>query len=128
MGGGGRALTACYRLRMRIALTVTGLALSGVALARAPVPSQVEQAARGNITRADQVTRLYLQRRLEGMGYRGAFANGGWRQPLDVVGIRSQLPGKWSFQGKNGRVDLAWKPGDEFEPARKHALAAVGGN
>lgn len=61
MGGGGRALTACYRLRMK-----------------------VEQAARGNITRADQVTRLY--------------------------------------------VDLAWKPGDEFEPARKHALAAVGGN
>ena len=71
---------------------------------------------------------MKVEQAAQGMGYRGAFANGAWRQPLDVVGIRSQLPGKWSFQGKNGRVDLAWKPGDEFEPARKHALAAVGGN
>jgi Zn-dependent M28 family amino/carboxypeptidase len=124
---------ACYRcapMNCRIGLALTGLALSGVASAQAPVPSQVEQAAhayitraaleapirflasdllegRGPATRADQVTRLYLQTRLEGMGYRGAFANGQWQQPLDIVGIRSQLPQQWSFQGKAGRVDLA---------------------
>jgi len=116
----------------RFALTVTALALSCVALAQTPVPSQVEQAARtyitraaleapirflasdllegrGPATRADQLTRLYLQTRLEGMGYRAAFANGEWQQPLDIVAIRSQLPQKWSFQGKNGRVELAWR-------------------
>ena len=117
-------------MNCRIGLTLTGLALSCAAFAQAPVPSQVEQAAhayitraaleapirflasdllegRGPATRADQLTRLYLQTRLEGMGYRGAFANGEWQQPLDIVGIRSQLPQKWSFQGKTGRVDLA---------------------
>jgi len=119
-------------LLRRFGLTVTGLALAVVALAQAPVPSRVEQAARTSITRAaleapirflssdllegrgpatraDQMARLYLQTRLEGMGYRGAFANGEWQQPLDIVAIRSQLPQKWSFQGKNARVDLAWR-------------------
>ena len=114
----------------RFALTATGLALSCAALAQAPVPSPVEQAARTYITRAaleapirflssdllegrgpgtraDQLARLYLQTRLEGMGYRGAFAGGAWQQPLDIVGIRSQLPQKWSFQGRGAPVDLA---------------------
>jgi hypothetical protein len=114
----------------RFGLTVTGLLLAGVALAEAPVPPPVEEAARtyitraaleapirflasdllegrGPATRADQTARLYLQTRLEGMGYRAAFANGAWQQPLDIVGIRSQLPQQWSFQGKSGRVDLA---------------------
>jgi Zn-dependent M28 family amino/carboxypeptidase len=119
-------------LPWRFGLTVAGLALTGAALAQAPVPPPVEQAARayitraaleapirflasdllegrGPATRADQMARLYLQTRLEGLGYRGAFANGEWQQPLDVVGIRSQLPQEWSFQGKSSRVDLAWR-------------------
>lgn len=113
----------------RFILAVAGLALTGGALAQAPVPPPVEEAARtyitraaleapirflasdllegrGPATRADQMTRLYLQTRLEGMGYRGAFANGAWQQPLDIVGIRSQLPQKWSFEGKSAHVDL----------------------
>ena len=114
----------------RCGLTVAGLLLTGVALAEAPVPAPVEEAARtyitraaleapvrflasdllegrGPATRADQTARLYLQTRLEGMGYRAAFANGAWQQPLDIVGIRSQLPQQWRFQGKSGPVDLA---------------------
>jgi Zn-dependent M28 family amino/carboxypeptidase len=113
----------------RFGLTITGLLLAGAALAQAPVPSPVEEAARtyitraaleapirflasdllegrGPATRADQTARLYLQTRLEGMGYHGAFANGAWQQPFDIVGIRSQLPQKWSFQGKSGSADL----------------------
>ena len=119
-------------LRRRFAVTAAGLALSSAALAQAPVSGEVEQAARayitraaleapirflasdllegrGPATRADQLTRLYLQTRLEGMGYRGAFAHGAWQQPLDIVGIRSQLPQKWSLEGKNARVDLSWR-------------------
>jgi len=106
------------------------LAFSGAALARAPVPPEVEQAARTQITRAaleapirflasdllegrgpgtraDQLARLYLQTRLEGLGYQGAFANGEWQQPFDIVGIRTELPRTWSFTGKSGRADLA---------------------
>jgi hypothetical protein len=39
-------------MNCRIGLALTGLALSGVASAQAPVPPQVEQAARAYITRA----------------------------------------------------------------------------
>ena len=111
--------------------TALGLLLfSGAALAQAPVPEAVTQAARTQITRAaleapirflasdllegrgpgthsDQVARLYLATRLEGMGFEPAFAHGEWQQPFNIVGIRTQLPRTWSFQGRNGKVDLA---------------------
>jgi Zn-dependent M28 family amino/carboxypeptidase len=64
---------------------------------------------RGPATRADQITRLYLQTRLEGMGYQPAFPHGQWQQPFDIVGIRSQMPQTWSFQGKSGHTDLQWR-------------------
>jgi Zn-dependent M28 family amino/carboxypeptidase len=113
--------------------TLFTAALAAVAVAQTPaVPDAVEQVARSYITRAgleapirflssdllegrgpatrgDQLTRLYLQTRLEGMGYRAAFGTGAWQQPFDIVGIKSQLPKHWSFQGRNARVDLAWR-------------------
>jgi Zn-dependent M28 family amino/carboxypeptidase len=113
--------------------TVFTAALAAVAVAQSPaVPDAVEQVARSYVTRAaleapirflssdllegrgpatrgDQLTRLYLQTRLEGMGYRAAFGTGAWQQPFDIVGIKSQLPKSWSFQGKNARVDLMWR-------------------
>ena len=64
---------------------------------------------RGPGTRGDQLTRLYLQTRLEGMGYQPAFANGSWQQPFDIVGIKSQMPKSWTFHGNSGPVDLAWR-------------------
>ncbi len=112
---------------------VSALALAGSALAQdAPLPGPVGQAARSYITRAaleapirflssdllegrgpatrgDQLARLYLQTRLEGMGYQPAFANGAWQQPFDVVGIKGQFPKSWSFQGRSERVDLSWR-------------------
>ncbi|HEV3182452.1 MAG TPA: M28 family peptidase [Steroidobacteraceae bacterium] len=117
----------------RFAFVVAALAFAGATLAQdAPLPAAVEQAARGYITRAaleapirflssdllegrgpasrgDQLARLYLQTRLEGMGYQPAFANGAWQQPFDIVGIRGQFPKSWSFQGRGERVDLAWR-------------------
>src|SRR5712671_5175042 len=112
---------------------VFSAAVAAVAVAQSPaVPDAVEQVARsyitrdaleppirflssdllegrGPATRADQLTRLYLQTQLEGMGYRAAFGSGAWQQPFDIVGIQSQFPKSWSFQGKNARVDLAWR-------------------
>ncbi|MGC1727786.1 MAG: M28 family peptidase [Steroidobacteraceae bacterium] len=64
---------------------------------------------RGPGTRADEITRLYLQTRLEGLGYRPAFANGEWQQPFAIVGIQSQFPRSWSFKGRSGSVDLSWR-------------------
>jgi hypothetical protein len=92
---------------------VLTVAFASAALAdEAPLPGPVEQSARTYITRAaleapirflssdllegrgpatrgDQLTRLYLQTRLEGMGYQPAFANGAWQQPFDIVGINT---------------------------------------
>jgi Zn-dependent M28 family amino/carboxypeptidase len=117
----------------RFGTVFTAATLAAVAVAQSPaVPDAVEQVARsyitrgtleapirflssdllegrGPATRADQLTRLYLQTQLEGMGYRAAFGTGAWQQPFDIVGIQSQFPKSWSFQGKNARVDLAWR-------------------
>ncbi len=106
--------------------------LAPLALAAVPpVPAAVEQAGqtyitraaleapirflssdllegRGPATRGDELARLYLQTRLEGLGYQPAF-DGKWQQPFDIVGIKSQFPKTWAFQGKNRRVDLAWR-------------------
>ena len=117
----------------RLGLLLAALALAGVVRAEdAPLPAAVEQVVRRTITRAaleapirflssdllegrgpatrgDQLARLYLQSRLEGMGYQPAFANGAWQQPFDIVGIKGQFPKSWSFQGRSERVDLAWR-------------------
>ncbi len=117
----------------RFAMVFAVATLAAVAAAQSPAgPDAVEQVARsyitrgaleapirflsadllegrGPATRADQLTRLYLQTQLEGMGYRAAFGTGAWQQPFDIVGIQSQFPKSWSFQGKNARVDLAWR-------------------
>jgi Zn-dependent M28 family amino/carboxypeptidase len=109
-------------------------ALSAAALAAtSPVPAPVEQAAhayitraaleapirflssdllegRGPATRGDQLARLYLQTRLEGMGYQAAFAGGAWQQPFDIVGIKATFPKSWSFTAQGGQhIDLAWR-------------------
>jgi Zn-dependent M28 family amino/carboxypeptidase len=117
----------------RFAVFAAVFALAGSALAQSPpLPDAVEKAAQRDITRAalegpirflssdllegrgpgtrgDQLARLYLQTRLEGMGYQAAFAQGAWQQPFDIVGIKGQFPKSWSFQGRGQRVDLAWR-------------------
>ncbi|HET7757752.1 MAG TPA: M28 family peptidase [Steroidobacteraceae bacterium] len=122
-----------FVLAVVAAPAVTAALTATAALADTPpVPAAVEQAARtyitraaleapirllasdllegrGPATRADQLTRLYLQTELEGMGYRPAFAAGGWQQPFAMVGIRSQFPQTWSFQARDRRVDFAWR-------------------
>jgi Zn-dependent M28 family amino/carboxypeptidase len=117
----------------RFGIVVAAIALaSGAAAPDASLPDTVEAAARIHITRAaleapirflssdllegrapatrgDQLARLYLQTRLEGMGYQPAFANGAWQQPFDIVGIKGQWPKSWSFQGRSARIDLTWR-------------------
>jgi Zn-dependent M28 family amino/carboxypeptidase len=117
----------------RGAVFSAALALTAAALAQdAPLPKDVEQAAhsyitraaleapirflssdllegRGPATRGDELARLYLQTRLEGMGYKPAFANDAWQQPFDIVGLKGQFPKSWTFQSKAAPVDLAWR-------------------
>ena len=112
------------------AIAVSAVAfLSTVAFAATPgIPASVESIARAQInagaleapirfladdalegrgpaTRGDALARLYLAAELQSLGYTPAF-DGKWEQPVDVVGTTARLPGTWSFQGKNGNVDL----------------------
>ena len=126
-----------------------GALASAVLAQETPLPAAVKQAAHAHITRAaleapirflssdllegrgpatrgDQITRLYLQTQLEGMGYQAAFAGDAWQQPFDVVGIRSQMPATWSFQGRNARVDLRWR--DDYIAASGLQSASVAVN
>ncbi len=64
---------------------------------------------RGPGTRADELVRLYLQTRLEGIGYQPAFANGAWQQAFDIVGSKAQFPKSWSFGGPGGKLELTWR-------------------
>jgi Zn-dependent M28 family amino/carboxypeptidase len=107
-----------------------GAVVCSVALAAAPVPAPVEQAGRtyitrntleapirflssdalegrGPATRGDQLARLYLATQLEQLGFEPGGPGGQWQQPFDMVALKGQFPKSWSFQGKNGRVDLA---------------------
>jgi Zn-dependent M28 family amino/carboxypeptidase len=117
----------------RVSGLIAALVLAGSAQAQSsPLPAGVEQAAhtyitraaleapirflssdllegRGPATRGDELARLYLQTRLEGMGYQPAFANGAWQQPFGIVGIKGQFPKSWSFQGRSERLDLSWR-------------------
>ena len=117
----------------RVSGLIAALALAGSAQAQnPPLPEGVEQAAhtyitraaleapirflssdllegRGPGTRGDELARLYLQTRLEGMGYQPAFGNGAWQQPFDIVGLKGQFPKSWSFQGRSARLDLSWR-------------------
>ena len=61
---------------------------------------------RGPATRGDTLARLYLAAELQSLGYLPGGEKGGWEQTVDVVGTTAQLPAVWSFQGKNGSVDL----------------------
>src|SRR6201996_8483102 len=64
---------------------------------------------RGPATRGDQLARLYLSTELEALGYQPGAPGGQWQQPLDIVGIKADMPRTWSFQGAKGSVDLKWR-------------------
>ena len=63
---------------------------------------------RGPATRGDELSRLYLARELQALGYEPGGPGAKWEQPIDVVGITAKTPEKWSFTGKAGNVDLQW--------------------
>jgi Zn-dependent M28 family amino/carboxypeptidase len=92
--------------------TVEQAAKKGInaATLEAPIRYLADDAleGRGPATRGDVLSRLYLASELQSLGYKPAGPNGSWNQTFDVVGVTAKAPEIWSFNGKNGKVDLKW--------------------
>ena len=61
---------------------------------------------RGPATRGDELARLYLSTQLQQLGFEPAGPNGQWQQPFDIVGLATQMPATWTFNGKTQKVEL----------------------
>ncbi|HLX06316.1 MAG TPA: M28 family peptidase [Thermoanaerobaculia bacterium] len=61
---------------------------------------------RGPATRGDQLARLYLASRLEGMGYEPGGPGGSWQQPFEIVGVKAKMPDVWTLRTGGKTVEL----------------------
>jgi Zn-dependent M28 family amino/carboxypeptidase len=118
------------RIASGLIVLCAAAAVAGVALASAPIPTEVDEVARAQITkntleapirflasdelegrgpasRGDALARLYLQTQLQQLGFEpgGPMKDGKpqWQQPFDIVGITSQAPKTWTFRANNGK-------------------------
>jgi Zn-dependent M28 family amino/carboxypeptidase len=62
---------------------------------------------RGPGSRGDELARVYLASRLEGLGYLPGAADGSYQQKFEMVGVRARAPERWSFAAGGRRVELA---------------------
>lgn len=61
---------------------------------------------RGPGTRGDALTQLYLASQFQSLGLQPAADEGRWRQPVPLVGIKTQCPETISFRGGSQPVEL----------------------
>ncbi len=64
-------------------------------------------------SQGDQLARDYLVERLAEMGYEPAFGEMGWQQPVEIVGMTSNMPDDWTFRGPDG-AEISYRFGDEY--------------
>ena len=72
-----------------------------------------EMGGRGPGTEGDRLAREYLAQRLEAAGFEPAFGEGGWEQPLSIVGLTTALPERWVFRKADGSA-VSFQRWDEF--------------
>ncbi|MGB7324216.1 MAG: M28 family peptidase [Rubripirellula sp.] len=61
---------------------------------------------RGPGSRGDAVTQLYLSTQFQSLGLEPAAADGGWLQPVPLVGVKTEAPAEIKFQCGNDSVSL----------------------
>ena len=69
--------------------------------------SSDEFEGRGPMTRGDLAARTYLAEQLKTMGFEPGDGTS-WEQPVELVGIKSEMPAKWTFHHGGKSVSLAW--------------------
>jgi Zn-dependent M28 family amino/carboxypeptidase len=65
---------------------------------------------RGPGTRGDALTQLYLATTMQLLGLEPAFADGAYAQPVELLGVTTEAPPRWTF--RSGRRSLALGSGD----------------
>ncbi len=68
--------------------------------------SQDSYEGRGPGSRGDVKARTYLAERLAELGLEPAAADGSWEQPFDLVGVNSDQPDEWVFDGADESLTL----------------------
>jgi Zn-dependent M28 family amino/carboxypeptidase len=119
----------------RMAIMAAAVCLAACAQRAELLPADVQAAAKASITPAtlaapirfladdhlggrgvastgDELARLYLGTQLQLMGYQPGAADGGWYQPVPLVGVTTHRPKTWEFRAPSGHVSL--KDYDDF--------------
>jgi hypothetical protein len=63
---------------------------------------------RGTATKGDRAARAYLAAQLASLGLEPGRGQGGWEQEVDLVGVTSKMPAKWTFERGGKSLSLAW--------------------
>jgi Zn-dependent M28 family amino/carboxypeptidase len=70
--------------------------------------SSDEFEGRGPTTKADQAARAWLVDQLKVMGYEPGGGDDQWQQTVELVGIRSEMPPRWTFTRGGKSLALKW--------------------
>ena len=68
---------------------------------------------RGPTTKGDIAARAWLVEQLKALGYEPGGGDNQWQQPVELVGIKSEMPPSWSFA--RGGKSLALKWSDQYD-------------
>lgn len=69
--------------------------------------SSDEFEGRGPMTRGDRAARAYLAEQLKALGYEPG-DGASWEQPFDVVGVKAEMPAKWTFRRGGKSLAISW--------------------
>jgi len=69
--------------------------------------SSDEFEGRGPMTRGDEAARGYLASQLQAIGLEPGDGTS-WQQPVDLVGIKAEMPARWTFHRSGKSVALSW--------------------
>jgi Zn-dependent M28 family amino/carboxypeptidase len=61
---------------------------------------------RGPGTRGDALARAYIASEMEEIGLQPGAPDGGWEQPVELIGLRTDLPSHWDFTSDRRRLRL----------------------
>jgi hypothetical protein len=61
---------------------------------------------RGPGSRGDALAQLYIATELESLGIQAGAADGGWNQPVPLVGVSTSVPSSIRFSGPDGELSL----------------------